>query len=84
MFCWKCEGRTSDLLINGISYDVYTPETSNISSIVRAIRNKNTQCNGVVLDLSKTSIKALDLGNLLKRVQGAGAKNINDIVIMPK
>ena len=43
----------------------------------------------VVLDLSKTSVTAQELDNVLERVQGAvknGGKelNINDIVIMPK
>ncbi|MFC4686021.1 hypothetical protein ACFO4P_03635 [Epilithonimonas pallida] len=78
------QGRTSDLLVDGLTYDVYTPETSSVKSIVSAIRSKNSQAQGIVVDLSKSSLKPSDLNNILKRVQGAGAKNIKDIVVMPK
>lgn len=82
-------GQTSDLLVNGINYDVYTPITSNPSAIIRAITKKNTQTSGVVLDLSNTSVTEEDLGNILARVKGAiekngGVCNINDIVVMRK
>ena len=45
---------------------------------------KNSQTTGIVLDLSKTEVTSSQLGNALQRVQGTGAKNIKDIVIMPK
>ena len=85
----RAGGQTSDLLVNGINYDVYTPTTSNPSAIIRAITKKNTQTTGVVLDLSSTTVTADDLGNILGRVRGAiekngGTCNINDIVVMPK
>ena len=83
------DGGTSDLLVNGINYDIYTPITNNPSSIIRAITKKNTQTLGVVLDLSNTSVTVDDLGNILARVKGAieskgAACNINDIIVMPK
>ncbi|SDG36968.1 SpvB/TcaC N-terminal domain-containing protein [Epilithonimonas hungarica] len=78
------QGRTSDLLVDGLTYDVYTPKTSSVKSIVSAIRSKNSQAQGIVVDLSESSLKPSDLNNILKRVQGAGAKNIKDIVVMPK
>ena len=85
----RANGQTSDLLVNGINYDVYTPITTNPSSIIRAITKKNTQTVGVVLDLSKTTVTVDDLGNILARVKGAiektgGTCNIKDIVVMPK
>lgn len=85
----RADGGTSDLLVNGINYDVYTPTTNNPSAIIRAITKKNTQTTGVVLDLSSTTVTVDDLGNILARVRGAiekngGTCNINDIVVMPK
>lgn len=78
------KGRTSDLLVDGLAYDVYTPETSNVNRIISNIAKKNSQAQGVVVDLSKTNVDPSQLSNVLKRVQGAGAKNIKDIVVMPK
>jgi hypothetical protein len=82
-------GGTSDLLVNGVGYDVYTPTTSNPSRIIGAIAEKNSQAKGIVLDLSQTNVTVQDLGNILARVRGsveAGGKtfNITDIVILPK
>lgn len=83
------DGGTSDLLVNGVNYDVYTPITSNPSSIIRAITKKNTQTTGVVLDLFNTTVAIDDLGDILGRVTGAiekngGVCNIKDVVVMPK
>lgn len=83
------QGRTSDLLVNGIKYDVYTPETNNVSQIISKMAKKNSQANGIVLDLSKTNVTPDQLSNALARVKGAIESqgkvcNINDIVIMPK
>ncbi|WP_144695827.1 CdiA C-terminal domain-containing protein [Chitinophaga vietnamensis] len=80
----RAQGGTSDLLVNGINYDVYTPITKNPKNIISAIASKNSQATGIVLDLSKTPVTADQLGNVLKRVQGTGAKNIKNIVILPK
>ena len=85
----RAGGATSDLLVNGINYDVYTPITTNPDAIIRAITKKNTQATGIVLDLSQTTVKEEELGNILARVRGAieksgGICNINDVVLMPK
>ncbi|HJT72358.1 MAG TPA: RHS repeat-associated core domain-containing protein, partial [Chitinophaga sp.] len=80
----RAGGNTSDLLVNGVNYDVYTPESTNPNRIVSQISKKNTQTVGIVLDLSETTVTQDQLGNILRRVQGAGATNIKDIVIMPK
>lgn len=78
----RAAGGTSDLLVNGARYDVYTPTTANANRIISAIAKKNTQAQGVVLDLANTPVTSGELGNVLGRVQGAGATNIVDIIIL--
>ena len=78
----RAGGGTSDLLVNGMPYDVYTPTTSNPNRIVSAIASKNTQAQGVVLDLRNSPVTLEQLGNVLQRVRGAGATNITDIKII--
>lgn len=78
----RAGGGTSDLLVDGVAYDVYTPISTNPNRIISAIAKKNTQASGIVIDLSKTSVTQSQLGNVLKRVQGAGATNIKDIQII--
>jgi hypothetical protein len=80
----RAAGGTSDLLVNGVRYDVYTPTTSNPSRIISAIAKKNTQAEGIVLDLSNSAVTPDQLGNVLSRVQRAGATNIKHIVIIGK
>ncbi|WP_379138279.1 RHS repeat-associated core domain-containing protein [Paenibacillus sp. sgz500958] len=85
----RAGGGTSDLLVNGMNYDVYTPTTNNVSRIISAMASKNSQTTGIVLDLSQTSVTAEQLGNALARVRGsisAAGKtpNITDIVIFSK
>jgi hypothetical protein len=80
----RAGGGTSDLLVDGARYDVFTPVTTNVNRIISAMAKKNSQAEGVVLDLSKTSVNASQLSNALSRVNGAGATNIRDIIIMGK
>ena len=80
----RAGGGTSDLLVDGVRYDVYTPKTKNASRIISAIAKKNDQAEGIVLDLAESPVSLSDLGNVLARVRGAGATNINDIVIVGK
>jgi hypothetical protein len=63
-------GGTSDLVVNGVNYDIYSPETNNIKQVLSAAAGKYTQGNGVVIDLSKTSLTSADLGNALVRMRG--------------
>lgn len=79
----RAAGGTSDLLVNGVNYDVYTPIINNVNRIVSQTASKNTQTVGVVIDLSKTNVKPAQLSNILQRVQGAGATNIKDIIVIP-
>ncbi|MFJ3410377.1 CdiA C-terminal domain-containing protein [Pseudomonas protegens] len=72
----RAEGKTSDLLVNGVSYDVYTPATGNADRIISAIAKKNTQAEGVVLDLSRRTVTREQLGDVLRRVNGSGAKKL--------
>ncbi len=75
-------GGTSDMTVNGVNYDVYTPTTSSVNSIISSMAKKNKQTQGIVLDLSKSGANPSEFNNALKRVQGAGAKNIKDIKVM--
>jgi hypothetical protein len=76
-------GRTSDLLLNGVAYDVYTPTSGNVNAIVSAIAKKGSQVNGggVVLDLSSSPLTPAQVGNLLPRVQGV-TDQISDIIVV--
>lgn len=51
----RAGGGTSDLLVNGVNYDVYTPTTTNASRIISGIAAKKDQAVGIVLDLSQTT-----------------------------
>jgi hypothetical protein len=58
---------------------------------VELIRDKDLeQCQvmhsyfGCIKDMSKATVTSEQLGNVLKRVQGSGVRNIKDIVVMPK
>ncbi|WP_437188353.1 hypothetical protein SH668x_001797 [Planctomicrobium sp. SH668] len=75
-------GGTSDLLVDGIRYDVYTPKTSNPNRIIGGAAKKNDQAEGVVLDLSNTCVTQAQLGDVLKRIRGAGATNIKVVIII--
>jgi filamentous hemagglutinin len=78
----RAGGGTSDLLVDGVPYDVYTPTSANPNRIISAIAKKNDQATGIVVDLSNSPVTADQLGNVLGRVNGAGATNITDIVII--
>jgi len=78
----RAGGNTSDLLVNGVNYDVYTPTTNKASNIIGAMAKKNSQTTGIVLDLSNTAVTESELGDALKRVRGAGGTNIKDIKIL--
>jgi RsiW-degrading membrane proteinase PrsW (M82 family) len=76
-------GRMSDLLVDGVPYDVYSPRTGSLDRIVGAIAEKGSQVRGggVVLDLSGSPLRASDVGDLLARVQGVTG-SISDIIVM--
>lgn len=78
----RASGMTSDLLVDGRPFDVYTPRTQNPDRIVSAIAKKNSQARGIVLDLSETTVRREQLGDLLARIRGAGATSIDQIVII--
>jgi hypothetical protein len=78
----RAGGGTSDLLVNGVPYDVYTPISANPNRIISAIAKKNDQATGIIVDLSNSPVTAEQLGNVLDRVNRAGATNITDIVII--
>jgi hypothetical protein len=78
----RAGGNTSDLLVNGVSYDVYTPITNNPNRIFTGIADKKDQASGIVLDLSKTSVTAEQLGDIMARLKGKGITTIKDIIIL--
>jgi hypothetical protein len=75
---------TSDLLVNGEQWDVYTPTTGNASRIVSAVASKGSQVQGggVIIDLSQSSVTADQLANIQARIAGTGAR-VGQIVVMP-
>lgn len=77
-------GRISDLLVNGVPYDVYTPTTGNIDRIVSAVASKGSQVQGggIIIDLSQSPLTVEQLGNILPRVQGVTSQ-ISDIRVVP-
>jgi hypothetical protein len=77
----SANGSTSDLLIDGKTYDVYTPKTSNADNIIGNIFKKRTQCNGVVLDLSESNVNPADLRDIMRRLQGAAQARGTDLNI---
>jgi hypothetical protein len=78
----RAAGGTSDLLVNGVRYDVYTPNSSSANRIISELAKKNSQATRLILDLSNSSVRIEDLRNVLARVRGAGATNITEIRII--
>ncbi len=78
----RAGGGTSDLLVNGVNYDVYTPITSKADRIISAIAAKKDQAVGIVLDMSQTSVKIEELGDVTARLVGKGVTTIKDIIII--
>ena len=89
----RASGETSDLLVNGKPYDVYTPTSSRIENILDNMIAKGDQVRGggLVIDLSKTSVTQADIARfaaskgetILSAVQ-KGASGIMNIVFLPK
>ena len=75
---------TSDLLVDGVQWDVYTPTSTKPTNIIRAIAKKGDQVKGggVVLDLSKSSVTAADLGDIMGRVTNSTSR-VSDVVVLP-
>lgn len=80
----RAAGATSDLLVNGARYDVYTPTTNNIDNIISQIASKGSQVQGggVIVDLGRTDVTAADLANAEARVRGI-TPNVTNVIILP-
>jgi hypothetical protein len=77
--------RTSDLLINGVPYDIYRPKAgTSTTAMKRYMGTKNDQCSGIVLDISQTDLPLSAFEGMLKRVRNDGALNITEIIIVGK
>lgn len=63
---------TSDVLINGVQGDIYSPSSGNMDRISGAISKKRNQVDGgyVILNLKNSPVDAgsVDVGNLLNRI----------------
>lgn len=68
----RAEGYTSDLTVDGVRWDVYSPTNTNARSILSRIASKYSQVHGggVVVDLSGTGLVPDDFGDALARVNG--------------
>jgi RHS repeat-associated protein len=80
-------GATSDLVINGRTFDIYSPETNNVDSIYRVVRNKNSQATGIMLNLTNTSVDGGQVSKFMARLVSRTAKdgvplNILDISVI--
>ncbi|MGW6931011.1 LamG-like jellyroll fold domain-containing protein [Lentzea sp. NPDC054927] len=66
------KGNTSDLLVDGARWDVYTPSTANDDAVVTKVAKKYSQVHGggVIVDLHRTSLTAADLEDVLTRANG--------------
>ncbi len=73
----------SDLMVDGVPYDVYTPRSGNIDRLVGAIADKSSQVHGggIVLDLRNSPLTPEQVGDLLPRVRGITDK-ISDIIVI--
>ncbi|MCA2186575.1 RHS repeat-associated core domain-containing protein [Nonomuraea cavernae] len=68
----RAQGNTSDLLVNGVRWDVYTPTGKTVKNILTNTAKKHSQVHGggVIVDLRGTGLSAADFDNALARVQG--------------
>ena len=74
--------KTPDFAAAGDLYDVYSPTTANPNRIISELATKGKQgATAVILDLSRTSVTKQQLGNILGRIRGAGAKNIRHVIV---
>ncbi|MFE3329358.1 RHS repeat-associated core domain-containing protein [Streptomyces sp. NPDC059176] len=66
----RAGGQTSDLLVNDVPWDVYSPTNSNVNGIINKIAKKHSQVHGggVVVDLSGTGLSASQFDGALGRV----------------
>jgi hypothetical protein len=74
-------GATADLVVNGQTYDIYSPRTTNPDRIISETASKGNQAYGVVVNLQFTTVTSADLGNILARVQGTGSQLQSVIVV---
>lgn len=67
----RAQGRTSDLLVDGVPWDVYTPHPDTaVKAIVNKVAKKHSQVHGggVIVDLSQTRLSASEFDGMLVRV----------------
>ncbi len=75
-------GNTSDLLVDGVPYDVYTPTLNNPEKIFQYIRKKNNQAQGVVVDLRNVNVTPAQLANVQARLNGNPRNKIKEVIFL--
>jgi hypothetical protein len=68
----RAGGQTSDLVVNGVPWDILTPTSDSVQAILNKAAKKHSQVHGggVLIDLSGTNLSAADFGNALARING--------------
>ncbi|MFE7379763.1 hypothetical protein ACFU9F_05270 [Streptomyces zhihengii] len=61
----RAGGQTSDLLVNDVPWDVYSPQSSSVKGILNKVAKKHSQVHGggVIVDLSGTGLSVADFGS---------------------
>ncbi|MEV7618109.1 RHS repeat-associated core domain-containing protein, partial [Streptomyces sp. NPDC089799] len=66
----RAGGQTSDLLVDGVPWDVYSPVSTNPKAIINKVAKKHSQVHGggVIVDLSGTGLSASEFDGALVTV----------------
>jgi RHS repeat-associated protein len=79
---------TSDLVVEGVQEDIYTPTSTNPRSIAASVADKGNQASSVLVDLSRTTVTREQLGgdagllSLVRAQFGKPVENINEVHII--
>jgi RHS repeat-associated protein len=64
------DGKTSDLVVDGVNYNVKTPEAgTSVQNILNRAAKAFTQGRGVVINLSKSPLTEADFGDYMYRIR---------------
>ncbi|WP_158632659.1 hypothetical protein [Amycolatopsis sp. WAC 01416] len=68
----RAGGGTSDLVVDGVRWDVYSPTSKSVDRIIAAVARKHSQVHGggVIVDLSRTGLTASDFPDAITRING--------------
>ncbi|WP_406637274.1 hypothetical protein [Amycolatopsis sp. WGS_07] len=71
----RAEGQTSDLVVDGVLWDVITPKTNIVKNVVSRIAGKYSQVHGggVIVDLGPSGLTEADFGGAAKALDWANS-----------